>query len=63
MSQEQRLHGYLLEHARFARRHLTDDRGEHRRAPLRDRSHAHGHVEILERDMAVTFAERTFRLQ
>ena len=61
--QEHRLVGDLLDHARFARRDLADDGDEHRRALARDRGHLHRHVEVFERDVAVAFAERAFRLQ
>ena len=50
-------------HARFARRHLADDRDEHRLLLAGDRGHLHRHVEVFERDVAVAFAERAFRLE
>src|SRR5262249_2994881 len=61
--QEHRLISNALDPARLARRHLADDRYEHRRTLASDRRHLHGHVEILERDMTVAFAERTLWLQ
>ncbi len=63
MREEQRLVGHLLDHARFRRRHLADDRGEHGRALVRDRGHLHRHVERFERDIAVALAERRFRFE
>ena len=63
MSEEQRLVGDFLDDARFARRDLADDRREYGRALVRDRGHAHRHVEGLERHVAVAFAERRFGLQ
>ena len=63
MRQEHRLEGDLLHHARFARRDLADDGDEHRLALVGDRGHPHRHVEVLERDVAVAFAERAFRLE
>ncbi len=63
MREEHRLVGDLLDHARFARRHLADDRDEHRRALAGDRGHLHRHVEVFERDVAVALAERPFRLE
>ena len=58
-----RLVGDALHHARFARRHLAQDRGIDRRPLTRDRGDLHGHVEALERDVAVALAERPFRLK
>ena len=58
-----RLVGDALHHARFARRHFAQDRGPDRLALMRDRGDLHRHVEAFERDMAVAFAERTFRLE
>ena len=63
VGEEHRLVGDLLDHARFARRHLADDRHEHRCAPHGDGGHLHGHVEVLERHVAVAFAERAFGLE
>ena len=39
MREEQRLVGHLLDDARFARRHLADDLGEHRLLLVGDRRH------------------------
>ena len=63
MRQEHRLVGDLLDDARFARRHLADHRDEHRLLLVGDRRHLHRHVEVFERDVAVAFAERAFRLE
>ena len=63
MREEARLVGDALHHARFARRHLADDRDVHRRALVRDRGDLHRHVEVFERDVAVAFAERSLGLQ
>ena len=63
MGEEQRLVGEALDHARFARRHLADDRGDDGVAAARDRGHLDDEVVFLERDMAVRFAERAFRLE
>ena len=59
----ERLVGDLLDQARLARRHLADDRGEHRVLAMRDRRHLHRHVVGFERDIAVALAERRFRLE
>ena len=64
MRQIERLVGDLLDQARLARRHLADDRGEHRDClPVRDRGHLHRHVVGFERDIAVALAERRFGLE
>ena len=61
--QEQRLHADALDQARFRRRHLGDDRGQHGVAPPRDRGHVHEGVELLQVDVAVRFAERRLGLE
>ena len=58
-----RLVGDALHHARFARRHFAQDRDPDRLALMRDRGDLHRHVEAFERDVAVAFAERAFRLE
>ena len=63
VGKEHRLVRDLLDHARFARRHLADDRAEYRRPLHRDRGHLHRHVEVFQRDVAVALAERAFRLE
>ena len=63
MREEHRLKRDLLHHARFARRHLTDDGDEDGAALVRDRGHLHRHVEVFQRDVAVAFAERAFRFE
>ena len=52
-----------LDDARFARRHLRDDRREHRVLAPRDRRHVDDEVVFLERHIAVRLAERTFRFE
>ena len=61
--QEQRLHADPLDQARFARRHLGDDRGEDGVAPPRDAGDVHVGVEFLQVDVAVQFAEWRLRLE
>ena len=57
------LHRHAADHARFARRHLTDKRGEDRVASARDRRHLHEGIVFLQVHIAVRFPERRFRLQ
>ena len=63
MRGEQRFVGDALDHARFAWRHLADIGRDHRLLAMRDRGHPHRHVEFLERDMAMRFTKRRFRLE
>ena len=63
MMQVHRLQRHLADHARFARRHLADERGEDRVAPPRDRGDVHESVVFLQIDVAVQLAERRLRLQ
>ena len=60
---EQRLDADALDQARFARRHLRDDRGEDRVLAPRDRGHLHEGVVFLQVDVAVRFAERRLGLE
>ena len=63
MMQIDRLHRHPPDHARFARRHLADERGEDRMPPARDRGDVHEGVVFLQVDVAVRLAERRLRLQ
>ena len=61
--EKQRLERDALDQARFARRHLRDDRGEDGVAPPRDRGHLHEGVVLLQIDVAVRLAERRLGLE
>src|SRR6185295_12663415 len=53
----------LAHHARFARRHLADDRGENRISPVRDAFHFEKRIEQSLRDVTRRFAERGLGLE
>ena len=63
MFEEERLHADALDQARFARRHLRDDRGQHRVAAAGDAGDLHVGVEFLQIHVAVGFPERSLRLE
>ena len=63
MMQERRLIGDALDQARFAWRHLADDRDQHGILAARDRGDVHEGVIFLQVHVAVRFAEAAFRLE